>query len=95
MFNFLRFLRKRFRDAAPKTVLSAEDAMKIARDAASDKSMFDQLFMTTILQRDDRIIWCVSTPTMGLQLQVLIDDATQKVLEVKYVGQRNPVNREL
>lgn len=71
-----------------QTRLSADEALAIARSAASNDAMSQHLGPTTVEQRSGSVVWIVSSATVGRTLEVLIDDATGKVLDVRHVGVR-------
>lgn len=72
----------------PPTRLRSEDALAIAREAAVDQSERDSLTVINLVQREGSAIWVVSTATIGLVLEVHVDDASGRVLERKWVGVR-------
>lgn len=71
-----------------QTRLSADQALAIARSATSSDAMSRHLGPTTVEKRSGSVVWVVSSATVGRMLEVLIDDATGEVVEVRHVGVR-------
>ncbi len=70
------------------TRLSSDEAIAIARRAAADDPLGEDLTMATVEQRSGNAVWIVSPAVVGRHLVILIDDATGNVLEKKHVGLR-------
>ena len=86
MFQFIsRWLRG---EPNIQTRLSADEAIAIARSATSDDLMSRHLALTTVEERDGAVVWIVTSSTVGQMLQVIIDDATGKVLDARHIGLR-------
>ncbi len=85
-----RALRRWFGRTPPgfSTRLRSEDALAIARATAVDQGERDSLTVVNLVQREGSAIWVVSTATIGLMLEVHVDDASGRVLERKWVGVR-------
>lgn len=50
--------------------------------------MSEQLSMTMLKERDGKPTWLVASATVGLTLEVWIDDQTGRILELKRAGLR-------
>jgi len=78
-------LERLLRGAPPPTIatrLSATDAIAIAREAAVEYPLHDNLNVATATRAvDGAVIWRVETGGVGSFLYVLIDDATGIVRE--------------
>jgi len=72
----------------PPTRLSADDAVAIARTAAAGEPLCDQLAMTLVQERPGGTVWIVGSAGVGYSLEVTIDDASGRVLEIKHGGLR-------
>lgn len=87
MFKFIsRWLSGK--TANIQTRLSADEALAIARSATSGDSMSQHLARTTVEERSGSVVWIVSSATVGSMIEVSIDDATGKVLDVQRIGVR-------
>jgi uncharacterized membrane protein YkoI len=71
-----------------RTRLTADQALAIARSATADDSLSRHLGPVKLEDRLGAPIWIVSSATIGRMLEVSIDDATGKVLEVRHSGVR-------
>jgi hypothetical protein len=70
------------------THLTEQQAISIARAAAIDEPLREQLAMTLVEPRPAGPVWIVGSAAMGASLEVIIDDASGKVLEIKRAGLR-------
>ena len=87
MFDFLaRWLKRNKRTLKPR--LLKDDVLKIARQAAAKYPHGEELNIVNFEERSRAIVWVVSSATVGRMLEVLIDDASGKVLEINQVGTR-------
>ena len=87
MFDFLaRWLGKGSRSAP--TRLSGDEAVAIARRAAIDDPQCADLILAKLESRSGNATWIISSATVGRMLEVAIDDATGKVLEMRHIGTR-------
>lgn len=86
----LRALRRWLRRTprAPSTRLREEDVVAIAHEAARTEAERKDLTMVTLIQREGRAVWIVSTAGIGCTFAVEIDDASGLVLERKWYGGR-------
>ena len=71
-----------------QTRLSKDEALAIARRATADDPLCQELNLAAIEQKSGVAVWIVSSATVGLVLEVSIDDATAEVLEVRRLGVR-------
>jgi hypothetical protein len=71
-----------------QTRLSNDEALIIARNAAPYDPLSADLGVTTVENRSGHLTWLVSSATVGLALEVTIDDASGNVLEVRRTGIR-------
>lgn len=66
-----------------------EDAvLAIARDAAAKYPNCEDLSIVSLEERSGNLMWIVSSATVGRTLQVSIEDAGGKVVEIKESGVR-------
>jgi hypothetical protein len=72
----------------PKTRLSEDEVIAIARKAASDYESCEYLGLVTLEENAGTLIWTVGSATIGSALVVWIDDASGEVLEIKQLGVR-------
>jgi uncharacterized membrane protein YkoI len=72
----------------PKTRLSEEEVVAIARKAASGQPSCEYLGLVTLEENAGVLIWTVGSATIGSALVVWIDDASGEVLEIKQLGVR-------
>jgi hypothetical protein len=79
------FSRRTHRSA---TRLSQQDVLAIAATAATDALLADLMTITSVEQRDGRLIWHIGSATVGSGLTVTVDDATGEVIERKTWGVR-------
>jgi hypothetical protein len=73
---------------APPTRLSREEAVLIARRAAAAESLSESLSMVDLQDRSGGAVWVVRSATVGLVLEVSVDDASGGVLEIRHLGKR-------
>lgn len=86
-FQFLEgWLGQKTRNPASR--LTGNQALEIARKAASGYPNCEDLAIVALKEQDGTPIWIVSSATIGRTLQVFIDDATGKVLEISQIGVR-------
>jgi uncharacterized membrane protein YkoI len=88
MKNLFHSIFKKKSDEAIHTRISRDDAIKIACEADIAKPHSDVMKMTEIEKRDGKIIWIVSSATVGRRIHVEIDDETGKVLSAESSGLR-------
>lgn len=87
MFNFLaRWLNRSKRTVKPR--LLKDDVLEIARQAAADYPHSEELNIVRYEEQARGVVWVVSSATVGRMLEVLIEDASGKVLEIKQSGIR-------
>jgi hypothetical protein len=75
------------KDGGP-TRLSKEEALIIAQRAAAEDPLCKDLAMVAVQGRAGTPVWIVSSATVGLVLEVSIDDASGAVLAVRRIGVR-------
>ena len=73
---------------APPTRLSQEEVLAIARRAAADSPVSEYLTMATPELREGKTVWIVNSATIGMMLEVLIDDGNGEVLKIRRIGVR-------
>jgi len=88
MKNLFQNIFKKKPDEAIPTRMSREDAIKIACEVDIAKPHSDVMKMTEIEKRNGKIIWVVSSATVGRRIHVEIDDETGKVLSAEGSGLR-------
>jgi uncharacterized membrane protein YkoI len=87
MFAFFR----RFLGESEKPVhsrLSREEAVAIARRAAANDPMSQDLSMAMVREQSGKVVWIVCSAAIGRTLEVTVDDASGDVLDVRRVGVR-------
>jgi hypothetical protein len=84
----LRFLSRLFRPPPPRTRLTKQQALELARAEARGHAGADQLTMVILGDIEGRTTWFVRTPTVGSALVVSIDDESASVMAVKRHGIR-------
>jgi len=72
----------------PKTHLSRDQAIQIARAAMENDPHRDELTMTHVIERAGALVWIVGQPVVGHRVWVEIDDGTGKVLHIGKGGPR-------
>jgi hypothetical protein len=87
MFGFFKRLR-RSKQSTAQTKLSHDAVLAIARRAAANESLAEDLALMRLEQRAGRTIWIVSSATVGSRLHVTIDDSSGEVLEKQLLGGR-------
>jgi hypothetical protein len=87
MFDFLARLLGRSTRSSP-TRLSSDEAIAVARRAAAGDPQCENLVLAKVETRSGNATWIISSATVGNMLEVAIDDATGKVLEMKNIGTR-------
>jgi uncharacterized membrane protein YkoI len=70
------------------TRLSKDEALAIARKAASVYPNAEELYLVSLEEKAGVLIWIVSSTTVGRTLFVKVDDASGDVIEIKQVGLR-------
>jgi uncharacterized membrane protein YkoI len=83
---FDRWLSKKKK--RPKTRLSEDEVIAIARKAASGYLNCEDLCLVMLEENADALTWIVRSATIGSALLVWIDDASGEVLEIKRLGVR-------
>ncbi len=86
MFEFIHHFFTRHTQQT-KTKLAEEEVLIIARDAA-DQPLRDSMCMIKVEERKGRLVWTVASATIGSGLEIAIDDATGKIINIKHVGVR-------
>jgi hypothetical protein len=71
-----------------KPRLHRDRVLEIARLAAADTPYADEIGIASLKLHDNKLIWTVLSATVGQQVEVTIDDASEKVTSVKTVGVR-------
>jgi hypothetical protein len=72
----------------PKTLLSKDEVLNIARKSATEYPHCKYLNIVTLEKSSGALTWRVSSATIGNRLHVWIDDASGEVLEIKRLGVR-------
>lgn len=70
----------------PSTRLTAAEAVALAAADPRVKALGQPLSMTSIADRDGRLVWSIISPTIGMQWWVEVDDATGEVSELIQAG---------
>jgi hypothetical protein len=87
MFHILdKWLSKKKK--RPKTRLSEQEVVAIARKAASGLPNCEDLCLVMLEENAGALTWIVRSATIGSALLVWIDDASGEVLEIKRLGVR-------
>jgi|APLak6261673822_1056097.scaffolds.fasta_scaffold00580_4 uncharacterized membrane protein YkoI len=87
MFHiFDRWLSKKKK--RPKTRLSEQEVVAIARKAAAGQPSCEYLGLVMLEENEGVLTWIVGSATIGGSLEVWIDDASGEVLEIKQLGVR-------
>ena len=73
---------------APKTRLSRDEVIQIARTAMANDPERDSLTMTHVIERGGALVWIVGQPVVGRRVWVEIDDGTGNVLHIGSGGSR-------
>lgn len=86
----IRWLIEKLRGprVAPQPRLSQREVLEIARRASMADALCEQLSLVTFGKRSGRLVWTVSSATIGQMLEVTVEDATGEVLAVRRVGVR-------
>jgi hypothetical protein len=72
----------------PVTRLSEQEVRAIAKAAVAEGFFKDLMTITSVEQRDGRVLWHVGSATRGSGLWVTVNDATGEVVEQKKWGIR-------
>jgi len=75
-------------DNRPPARLTEPEAIGIAQRVDASEMYRNALSVVERKVRNDRVIWEISSLTMGTQLVVVIDDETGNIVESGYVGVR-------
>lgn len=88
MFNFIKNLFAEKQTDKIPTRLSDSQAIAIAcaTDIAADHK--DQMTLTTVILRDGKPAWVVTSATLGSMIEVVIDDETGDVIKAGRIGVR-------
>jgi uncharacterized membrane protein YkoI len=70
------------------TGLTEADAIRIAKSEDANDMFRNSLNMAHVESREDRVIWEITSATVGKQLVVEIDDETGKIIDTRYIGIR-------
>ena len=86
----LNFLRQLFDKGRPqiKSMLSAQQACAIAESAVAGTHCAGTMNLSKIENLDGKLIWRVSSVTVGSGTTVMIDDSTRAVLRSERWGVR-------
>jgi len=86
----IRWLIERLRRprVAPQPRLSQREVLEIARSACASDALCDHLSLATFGELSGRLVWTVSSATIGQMLEVTVDDTSGEVLAVQRVGVR-------
>lgn len=86
----LNFLRRLFGQGQPipKSVLSVQQACDIAEKMVSGTHCAGTMNLSKLENRDGKLIWLVSSVTVGSGAMVTIDDATGAVMQSERWGIR-------
>jgi hypothetical protein len=87
VFDLWGVLRDALR-GGPRTRLSRDEVIPIARAAVENDPHRDELTMTHVVDRDGRLVWIVTQPVVGHRVWVEVDDGTGQVLNVGKGGLR-------
>lgn len=87
MLSFLRRFIDRGR-SSPKSLLSAQQACDIAENVVSGTHCAGTMNLSRLESRDGKLIWLVSSVTIGSGMTVTIDDATGAVIRSERWGIR-------
>lgn len=87
MLSFLRRFIDRGR-SSPKSLLSAQQACDIAEKVVSGTHCAGTMNLSRLESRDGKLIWLVSSVTIGSGMTVTIDDATGAVIRSERWGIR-------
>jgi hypothetical protein len=68
--------------------LTEEEVVKIACEAAKEYPNNEDLSIATLREQSGRMTWVVSSATVGRTLEVLVDDESGTVIEIKQMGVR-------
>lgn len=87
----LNFFKKMFgAKVKPKIQarLSEEEAINIAcqTEIASDHK--ELMTLTSLIEREGKFVWVISSATIGSMIEVIIDDETGNVIKAGRVGKR-------
>jgi uncharacterized membrane protein YkoI len=72
----------------PKTRLSEQEVVAIARKAAAGLPNCEDLCLVMLEENAGALTWIVGSATIGGSLEVWVDDASGEVLEIKQLGVR-------
>lgn len=86
MIEALRRLFGRTEEAV--TRLTREEALTLAKKAAAAANVTEELTMSMVRKKGDRLLWVIGTPTVGSGWTVEIDDANGMVGPVQRWGVR-------